>query len=55
MSLYSFTGSYAYLPEDDKPNVTMTFQEPPRSPRDEPEVPSRSFHSNALPVWSNVP
>jgi hypothetical protein len=32
-----------------------SFQSPPRSPRAEPALPVRSFHSVTFPLWSNVP
>jgi len=50
----SFDGAPVNLPEDDKSNA-LPNQPPPRNPRDEPAVPSRSFHSQTLPLWSNVP
>jgi hypothetical protein len=44
--LSSSDGPGEMLKEDDKLNGLLTFQKPPRNPRDEPEdaSPSRSFH-----------
>ena len=54
MLLFSFDGSFELLLEDDKLNGLLLFQLPPRSPRDEPAAPVRSFHSYKLPLMSKA-
>ena len=53
MLSFSLDGALEYLKEDDKLNA-LKIQEPPRSPRDEPAAPVRSFHSYKLPLMSKV-
>ena len=50
--LFSFDGSLLLRFEEAR-LLSLLFQEPPRSPRDEPEM-TASFHSQALPPWPNV-
>jgi hypothetical protein len=44
MSRLLFDALFEARTEDDKSAETLPLQLPPRSPRDEPDVPFRSFH-----------
>jgi hypothetical protein len=55
MKLFPSDSTSVVRKEDDRLEATVSFQSPPRSPRNTPGEPARSFHSYTLPLWSNVP